>query len=77
MASFGNGLCNTVASSTEPVSHVSHSCSAVKSTGMALAWIGRTTLFDSVVRENCYVLNWELSLDEETFQQCDWRIDFW
>ena len=36
-----DGLCNAAASSTGPVSHVSHSSAVVKSTGIALPWIGR------------------------------------
>jgi hypothetical protein len=35
--SFANGLCSEIACSSEPSSQTSHSCSVVKSTGMALA----------------------------------------
>jgi hypothetical protein len=45
--SFASGFCNAIASSTEPVSRVSHCSAIVSSTGIALAWIGRTMSLDS------------------------------
>jgi hypothetical protein len=48
--SFANGLCSEIACSSEPSSQTSHSSSVAKITGMALACIGRTMAFDSVVR---------------------------
>jgi hypothetical protein len=41
---------SAIACSAEPSSQVSHSSGVVKSTGIALAWIGRTMSFDAVVR---------------------------
>ena len=48
--SFASGICNAIASSTDPVIHVSHSSAIVSSTGIAFAWTGRTMSFDSDVR---------------------------
>ncbi len=48
--SFASGICNAIASSTDPVIHVSYSSAIVSSTGIAFAWTGRTMSFDSDVR---------------------------
>jgi hypothetical protein len=48
--SAGNGRCSFNASSTSAVSHVSNSAGVVSMTGIAFAWIGRTTSLDSDVR---------------------------
>ena len=50
-ASGGSGRCRATASSTEPVSQASQASGVVSSTGIALAWIGRTTSLASQVRK--------------------------
>ena len=48
--SSGSGRCSFRASGVGASSQASHSAAVVSSTGMALAWTGRTTSFGAVVR---------------------------
>ncbi len=49
-AASGKGLCNAAASLQSALSQTSHSSVVVSITGMALGWIGATTVLGAVVK---------------------------